>query len=267
MDLPGGFAIDRLEAVIWNDEAFQSLVLDTRQKRLIHALIRQHDTKCSRFDDIISGKGKSLVGLLAGGPGCGKTLTAEAISEVTRRPLCVISAGYLGTTLDNVETNLTQMMDLSKRWNAVLLIDEAEVFLQKRTGTEVERNGLVSIFLRQLEYYQGILILTTNLPGNCDPAFESKYITAMRKFSKLTDFEGRIHFSIWYAELDFNARKTIWKTFLSRALISGNCKCAFSEEDIDKLASYKMNGRQVSLSKLMILWSQADTFLQRLKMP
>ena len=58
-------------------------------------------------------------------------------------------------------------------WDVVLLLDEAEVFLQKRSPTDVKRNALVSIFLRQLEYYQGILVLTTNLIEQCDPAFES----------------------------------------------------------------------------------------------
>jgi hypothetical protein len=44
----------------------------------------------------------------------------------------------------------------------VLLIDEADVFLEKRTLTDVHRNALVSVFLRLLEYYEGILFLTTN---------------------------------------------------------------------------------------------------------
>jgi hypothetical protein len=49
------------------------------------------------------------------------------------------------------------------------------VFLQARDNLDVNRNALVSIFLRQLEYYQGILILTTNRIGSCDPAFESEW--------------------------------------------------------------------------------------------
>ncbi|KIJ50942.1 hypothetical protein M422DRAFT_27065 [Sphaerobolus stellatus SS14] len=222
----GGFAIERLGDVQWNDKAFHSLVLDPKQKTLILALVRQHAT--SQFDDVIAGKGKGLVGLLAGSPGCGKTLTAEALAEITRRPLCVASAGYLGTELEKVEKNLVMMLDLAKTWNAILLIDEAEVFLHKRTGTEIQRNGLVSIFLRQLEYYQGVLILTTNLPANCDPAFES-----------------RIHFSIWYPDLEFDARKIIWKEFLKKATNMEGKDLQFSEVDIDRLAGYKLNGRQI----------------------
>ncbi|KAF8526674.1 P-loop containing nucleoside triphosphate hydrolase protein [Hysterangium stoloniferum] len=223
----GGFAIDNLEAVVWGDEAFHSLVLGEQQKNLIHALVNQHKRRSSLFDDVVVGKGKGLIGLFSGGPGCGKTLTAEAIAEITQRPLYTISAGELGTEVTEVDKNLTKILELSRTWNAVLLLDEAEVYLQKRNSTDVSRNALVSIFLRQLEYYQGILILTTNLIANCDPAFES-----------------RIHFSLYYPELDFDSRMSIWKTFFKQVAKSGAMPI-ISEEDVEHLAKRAMNGRQI----------------------
>jgi hypothetical protein len=72
-----------------------------------------------------------------------------------------------------VEERLTQVLELAQRWKAVVLLDEADVFLAQRDNAGIERNALVSIFLRKLEYYQGILILTTNLVTHCDSAFES----------------------------------------------------------------------------------------------
>ncbi|EEB95917.1 hypothetical protein MPER_05038 [Moniliophthora perniciosa FA553] len=154
-------------------EAFQSLVLGEKQKTLIHALVQQHSARSMTFDDVVKGKGKGLVGLLSGNTGCGKTLTAEAVAEATRRPLYVLSAGELGVKPVDVDKRLSQVLELAQMWNAVLLLDEAEVFLQQRSGTDVMRNALVSIFLKQLEYYQGILILTTNLLDQCDAAFEN----------------------------------------------------------------------------------------------
>lgn len=44
----------------------------------------------------------------------------------------------------------------------VVLLDESEVFLEERSQADLQRNALVSVFLRALEYYDGILILTTN---------------------------------------------------------------------------------------------------------
>ena len=116
---------------------------------------------------------------MSGNPGCGKTLTAEAVAEVTRRPLYPVSAGELGTEPEKVDKQLTAILDISHRWSAILLLDEADVFLQERDAKDVARNALVSIFLRQLEYYQGIMILTTNRIGDCDPAFESMASTEL----------------------------------------------------------------------------------------
>jgi ATP-dependent Lon protease len=70
--------------------------MDTKKRNLIHSLVKSHKNGSETFDDIVAGKGKGLVGLLSGSPGVGKTLTAEVIAEVTRRPLYMLSAGELG---------------------------------------------------------------------------------------------------------------------------------------------------------------------------
>ena len=97
-----------------------------------------------------------------------------AVAEVTKRLLYPVSAGELGTEPEKVNQQLTSILEFSHKWSAILLLDEAYVFLQERDTKDVARSALVSISLRQLEYYQGILILTTNRMAKCDPAFESK---------------------------------------------------------------------------------------------
>ena len=174
MGVTGRFAIDRITDVQWSNEPFDRLVLGSKQKRLISALVRQHTSKSVAFDDIVAGKGRGLVGLLCGRPGCGKTLTAEAVAEVTHKPLYAVSAGELGTDPGETDESLKRILRLGERWNAVVLLDEADVFMQERDRADVTRNALVSIFLRQVEYHPGILIFTTNLIDQIDPAFESK---------------------------------------------------------------------------------------------
>ncbi|THG97095.1 hypothetical protein EW026_g4850 [Hermanssonia centrifuga] len=223
----GGFAIDRLTDITWSEEAFDSLVLGAKHKELIYALIRQHAVRSTSFDDIIPGKGRGLVGLLCGRPGCGKTLTAEAAAELTHSALYVVSAGELGTDPQEVDRNLSRILELAQMWGAVLLLDEAEVFLQARGTADLTRNALVSIFLRQLEYYQGILILTTNLISHFDPAFES-----------------RIHFCVHYPDLDKPSRLAIWRTFFQKAFGDPGAM-TISEADLDRLATREMNGRQI----------------------
>lgn len=235
--------MDRLEDIVFTDDAFRSLVLGAKQKSLIHSLVKQHIARSDLFDDVIQGKGKGIIGLLSGSPGCGKTLTAEAVAEVTRRPLYVVSAGELGTEPSILDQRLSRILELAHMWDAVLLLDEADVFLQQRSGTDVNRHALVSIFLRQLEYYQGILILTTNMIDYFDAAFESVYnlFFCLCK-TGLTISLGRIHFSILYPDLDFESRKTIWKMFFAKVMKNANEIC---DEDLDRLANRNMNGRQV----------------------
>jgi ATP-dependent 26S proteasome regulatory subunit len=79
----------------------------------------------------------------------------------------------------------------------VLLLDEADLFLSKRTKDDVERNSYVTIFLRRLEYYQGILFLTSNRVEEFDPAFSS-----------------RIHLKVPFRAPDESVRASIWRNFL-----------------------------------------------------
>ncbi|KAF8862669.1 P-loop containing nucleoside triphosphate hydrolase protein [Acephala macrosclerotiorum] len=224
----GGFAVSKLEPIAWGTESFQSLVMEPKRKKLIHSLVKQHTVASDTYDDLVVGKGRGLVILLSGNPGCGKTLTAEAVAEVTRKPLYTISAGELGTSPEKVDPALTLALELAHRWEAVLLLDEADVFLQARNTTDLARNALVSIFLRQLEYYKGILVLTTNRVTDCDPAFES-----------------RIHVSLHYPDLEFDARKKIWKTFIMKAQKGEKDPQVIELEEIDRLAAHPLNGRQI----------------------
>lgn len=111
------------------------------------------------------------------------------------------------------------------------MLDEADVFSQKRDTHDVNRNALVSIFLRQLEYFEGILILTTNRITHCDPAFAS-----------------RIHISLNYPELDEGAREAVWRNFLAKAKGSqDDVVVDVKDEEVRDLAKFELNGRQVSL--------------------
>ncbi|KAG6828077.1 hypothetical protein H0H92_009339 [Tricholoma furcatifolium] len=212
----GGFALENLHNVKWSDSAFDSLVLDDGKKTVVHALIRQHSNRRDAFDDLIVGKGKGLVGLLCGSPGTGKTLTAEAVAEIARMPLYGVSAGDLGTIASQVDVTLLRIFELASAWNAVVLLDEADVFLHKRTPLAIERNALVAVFLRHLEYYQGVLIMTTNMNENFDPAFEN---------------------------LGHDSRKILWRAFVRRALQSSD-QTDFDENQYNRFADYNLNGRQ-----------------------
>lgn len=79
-----------------------------------------------------------------GPPGVGKTYTAEAVSEKAKVPLYHMSANMLGTSPSEIAKNLDNALSLCKLWNAMLLLDEADVFMAVRAADSISRNELVS---------------------------------------------------------------------------------------------------------------------------
>lgn len=151
------FYLESSHEIKWDERAFDSLVLPKEQeglKEVILGVAKSHSKKLDTFDDVVQGKGRGIVMQLAGPPGVGKTLTAESVAEVMKVPLYVMSAGDLGMDANDVERNLEKILKAVPRWGAVLLLDEADVFMEARDATDLTRNGLVSIFLRVLEYYE-----------------------------------------------------------------------------------------------------------------
>ncbi len=66
-------------------------------------------------------------------------------------PLYIVGAGELGTNASKVDGSLTGILKISATWGAVVLIDEADVFLEERALHHIERNAMVAVFLRHLE--------------------------------------------------------------------------------------------------------------------
>lgn len=66
------------------------------------------------------------------------------VAEEMRKPLYSMSAGELGHSANEVEEQLHKVLELSTKWGAILLIDECDVFLERRTTSDLERNKLVS---------------------------------------------------------------------------------------------------------------------------
>ncbi|KAI0534603.1 P-loop containing nucleoside triphosphate hydrolase protein [Xylaria digitata] len=233
------FFVDSIGEIDFNVDAFDSLVLPEGHKSLILAVAQTQIKKKHVFDDVISGKGKGIIMLLSGGPGIGKTLTAESVAEHLKVPLYMMSAGDLGASSSDFEERLMRVLDRVQKWNAVLLLDECDVFLEARSTHDLDRNRIVSVFLRTLEYYEGLLFLTTNRAKNMDEAFES-----------------RIHFRLAYPDLDEKARRAVWERFLDRQAGGHDV----SDEDLVRLEKLDLNGRVIKnvLKSATLLSSHKD---------
>ncbi|KAF3099631.1 hypothetical protein TWF102_002299 [Orbilia oligospora] len=223
--------VDFIQDISWNKMAFKSLVIDEGTKDLVVALV-SNKIAAEAGTDLMSNKGNGLIILLHGAPGTGKTLTAGNVAEHAEKPLYRVTTGDVGTDPEAVEKYLTSVLYLGKIWGCIVLLDEADVFLEERTLSDLPRNALVSVFLRVLEYYDGILILTSNRVGTFDSAFKS-----------------RIQLALHYDSLTHQQRIKIWQGFIKRLE-----DVAYDDIDIDelsldknikKLAKHNLNGRQI----------------------
>ncbi|RAH57114.1 hypothetical protein BO85DRAFT_422010 [Aspergillus piperis CBS 112811] len=183
------------------------LRLPEGHKDMVQSLIHAHfarQTSSGVHFDLLRNKGNGVTILLHGVPGVGKTSTAECAAISTGRPLLPVTCGDLGLTASDVEERLKEIFRLAQDWKCIMLLDEADVFLTQRRAFDAERNALVSVFLRTLEYYEGILFLTTNRVGTFDEAFKS-----------------RIHMSLYYPSLDWPPTHDIWSGHIDEAVRAG----------------------------------------------
>ncbi|PPR04913.1 hypothetical protein CVT24_007157 [Panaeolus cyanescens] len=231
------FNVEKIQDVDWNLDAFDNLVLPGDRKNLLQSLVEAHRKEVG-FDDFIKGKGHGLVVNLFGPPGVGKTFSAEATSEHVRRPLYVIGGGDLGTTAATLDTALEKIFDVATAWKAIVLIDEADVFLEQRSLHDLERNAMVAVFLRHVEYYRGILFLTTNRVKAFDEAFLS-----------------RIHVALHFTELNQDSKEKVWAAFIQKMgtkivdapqpATTTPAGSVITRGQISELAKRNINGRQI----------------------
>lgn len=181
--------VDDMNPYEYRPNLKDKLVLPEEHTELIDILAAEMDLL---MDDIVAGKSGGTTVLCAGPPGVGKTLTAEVYSEIIRRPLYRVHSGQLGLNAAAMETSLKEVLTRAQRWGAIMLIDEADVYIKRREDN-MAMNAVVGVFLRVLEYFNGLLFLTTNRVDDIDEAIVSRCI-ALVKFYPPDDAARR---KIW----------------------------------------------------------------------
>jgi hypothetical protein len=154
----------------------EKLILPQMHRDLIDILTTDIDVF---NEDIVKGKSGGTSILCVGTPGLGKTLTAEVYSEIIKTPLYRVDAGQLGTSSEKVEENLQDILARAERWGAILLLDEADVYIRSR-GDDIDQNAIVAGFLRCLEYFNGLMFMTTNRIDAVDDAIVSRMVAVFK---------------------------------------------------------------------------------------
>ena len=160
------------------------------------------------------------------------------MAEEDKRALLRLSCGDLRRNPWELERSLRALLKLALRGSAIVLMDEADAFLAKRAAVggdwDYHHNALVSIFLKYLEYFPGVIFLTTNLETEIDKAAISRVIP------------------LRYGSLNADDRAKIWKKQL---LGRGHHSAAHDIESIcEEIGNeYELDGRQIqNLAKLSL---------------
>ncbi|CAG8641220.1 2712_t:CDS:2 [Dentiscutata heterogama] len=225
----GLFEVSKFSDIIFDSEALEHIVMPQNKKNMLEGLVSQyrdpaHLTNCNGLAngihlpekslDPITNKGNGCIFLCYGPPGTGKTLTAQSVAEYLKLPLWILTVRELG-----LERELVKILDIAYTWKAVILLDEADIYLEKRTTIDLIRNTMVGIFLRLLEYYQGVIFLTTNRVITFDDAVCS-----------------RVNMFLHYPKLGPSERRQIWSKFIKRASLPLKA---------DDFSDYDLNGREI----------------------
>ncbi|KAF4212691.1 hypothetical protein CNMCM8980_000784 [Aspergillus fumigatiaffinis] len=150
----GEFAVEKVATIQFSNTPFDMLALPKDKKKVIKSLTESwvRATTEGKFDDIIEGKGQGVIILLH----------AQA---------------------EQLEVQLTRTFHVASNWKAVLLLDEADVYLQRRDGLQLERNRLVATFLRTLKYYPGAEILEDEIRNFAEVSLNGRQIKNVIKLA------------------------------------------------------------------------------------
>jgi hypothetical protein len=212
---------DHLEVRKFDKGVIDKLVLPPESLELLRSVFA--GTADHLAADVIAGRHGGMVVLGCGAPGTGKTMTAEVLAETTERPLYAIGLADLGDDLSRFEESLNRIFIRARRWNAILLIDECDVFLAKR-DEDLTRSAIVGLFLRMLDHFQGFMFLTSNRPEVLDEALLSRATLRLN-----------------YPDLDHGSKITIWRNLCEVA----GFEIVGDESAVASLGHAGLDGRQI----------------------
>jgi hypothetical protein len=228
----GHVIVHGLSPVAFALDAWDKVILPAKTKELLLATAQFFVSGAqNRLADITPGKATGTLVLLHGPPGTGKTVCVEALAELHRRPLYVLSFGELGTDTTTLESTMNNVLALCAEWGSFVLLDEGDALLERRERGQLLLNSLVGVLLRSLDVFNGVLFVSSNRLAHVDPAALS-----------------RVTLAIHFRALDEQARAKVWHNVLVRA------KADLALFDCPMLgAKFELSGREVNAAVRLAL--------------
>jgi len=191
------------------------------------------EDRMRRILDKLSEKGlrKGFACLFYGSPGTGKTETVMQLAKRSGRDLMIVDIPSIRDKwVGETEKHIKAVFDRYRKVAAsnekapILVFNEADAILNRRneastTGVDKMENAMQNIILQEMENLEGIMIATTNLTSNLDPAFERRFL-----------------YKIEFEKPTYKERKNIWTSMISD----------LTEKDAESLAKdFEFSGGQI----------------------
>ena len=182
--------LDTLAERLEVDGTWDQIIVDPRTEEKLHDLERRCHHRERLLDHLGPAFGsattKGVRALFTGPSGTGKTLAARILAaelgmDLYRVDLASVINKYVGET----EKNLHRVLSTAEELDVVLLLDEGDALLGRRTEVSTANDRYANVetdyLLQRLEHYSGIVLVTSNLAENIDPAFQ-------RRMDRVVDF-------------------------------------------------------------------------------
>lgn len=229
---------------------------DAEEKQVAQITSMMSQTQLTAIQQRLEEQGmrKGVACLFYGAPGTGKTETVLQLARQTGRDIMQVNiAGlrdkWVGESEKNIKAVFSNYRELCKRSEVmpILFFNEADAIINKRLenmshSVDKMDNSMQNIILQELETLDGILIATTNLTSNLDPAFERRFLFKVEFQKPETDVKAKI----WHSMM--NDLKP------EEAHVLAN-KYDFSGGQIENIArkrsiDYILTGKQTDLSTI-----------------
>ncbi|MBO6112682.1 MAG: ATP-binding protein [Lachnospiraceae bacterium] len=212
--------------IIYSRIRLEDVKLKSRLKEVLNDVITSVRTAHTVLDSWELRKnyhyGTAVSLLLSGPPGTGKTMTANAIAGELGFPLFQVNLSHIvDKYIGETDKNLEKAFAFAEKTNSVLFFDEADSLFGKRSEVKDSHdkyaNNEISYLLQRIEAYDGIVILSTNIKGNIDPAF-------LRRLRYVVHFENP----------DKEARRAIWESCFDAAVPHEDIDIDYLSEQFDE---------------------------------
>jgi hypothetical protein len=174
-----------------------------RELRVLEGRCRHRERLATAFETSIpGGMNRGVRALFEGPSGTGKTIAARVLAtelalDLYRVDLAAVVNKYIGET----EKNLSKVLSRAEDLNVILLLDEGDALMSRRTEVKSSNDRYANLetdyLLQRLESYTGIVIVTTNAGQSIDSAFRRR-MDSVIKFH-LPDAAERLR--LWFAHL------------------------------------------------------------------